>query len=66
VKVGDLIRMRSGKMRLILAEKVDDRGIKMYITLMNGQRYIVPQTILKIYGKVISENTPHIRHSHES
>ena len=52
--------MRSGKMRLILGEKVDDRGIEMYITLMNGQCYTVPQTILKIYGKVISENTPHI------
>jgi hypothetical protein len=60
MKVGDLIRMRSGKMRLILGEKVDDRGIKMYITLMNGQCYTVPQTILKIYGKVISENTTHI------
>ena len=60
MKVGDLIRMRSGKMRLILGEKVDDRGIEMYITLMNGQYYTVPQTILKIYGKVISENTPHI------
>jgi len=59
VKVGDLIRMRSGKMRLILGEKVDDRGIKMYITLMNGQCYTVPQTILKVYGKVISENTAH-------
>ena len=59
MKVGDLIRMRSGKMRLILGEKVDDRGIKMYITLMNGQRYTVPQTILKVYGKVISENTAH-------
>jgi len=60
MKVGDLIRMRSGKMRLILGEKVDDRGIEMYITLMNGQYYTVPQTILKIYGKVISENTTHI------
>lgn len=60
MKVGDLIRMRSGKMRLILGEKVDDRDIKMYITLMDGQCYTVPQTILKIYGKVISENTPHI------
>jgi len=52
--------MRSGKMRLILGEKVDDRDIKMYITLMDGQYYTVPQTILKIYGKVISENTTHI------
>ena len=60
MKVGDLIRMRSGKMRLILGEKVDDRDIKMYITLMDGQYYTVPQTILKIYAKVISENTPHI------
>ena len=63
MEVGDLIRMRSGKLRLILGEKVDDRGIKMYITLMNGQRHIVPQTILKIYGKVISENTTHFRHT---
>ena len=60
MKVGDLIRMRSGKMRLILGEKVDDRGIKMYMTLMNGQYYTVPQTILKTYGKVISENTTSI------
>mgnify|MGYP003128700418 FL=1 len=60
MKVGDLISMRSGKLRLILGEKVDDRGIKMYITLMNGQFYTHPQTILKIYGKVVSENTPHI------
>lgn len=59
MKVGDLIRMRSGKIRLILAEKVDDRGIKMYITLMNGQFYTHSQTILKVYGKVISENTAH-------
>ena len=47
-------------MRLILGEKIDDRGIKMYMTLMNGQCYTVPETILKIYAKVISENTPHI------
>lgn len=59
MKVGDLIRMRSGKIRLILAEKVDDRGIKMYITLMNGQFYTHPQTILKVYGTIISENTTH-------
>ncbi len=52
--------MRSGKLRLILGEKVDDRGIKMYMTLMNGQYYTVPQTILKTYGKVINENTTSI------
>ena len=53
-------------MRLILGEKVDDRDIKMYITLMDGQYYTVPQTILKIYAKVISENTTHIGHSYKS
>ena len=58
MKVGDLIRMRSGKLRLILGEKVDDRGIKMYVTLMGGLCYSVPQTLLKTYGKVVTnENT---------
>jgi len=60
MKVGDLIRMRTGKMRLILGEKVDDRDIKMYITLMDGQCYTVPQSLLNIYGTVISENTSSI------
>lgn len=58
MKVGDLVRMRSGKLRLISGEKIDERGIKMYVTLMSGQYYTVPQTLLRTYGKVITnENT---------
>ena len=60
MKVGDLVRMRSGKIVLILEEQTDDKGIKRFITLINGERRSQHASLLKVYGKVISENTPPI------
>ena len=60
MKVGDLVRMRSGKIVLILEEQTDDKGIKRFITLINGELRSQHASLLKVYGKVISENTPPI------
>ena len=59
MKVGDLVRMRSGKIVLILEEQTDDRGIKRFITLINGEKHNQPASLLNVFGKVVSENTSH-------
>ena len=57
MKVGDLVRLRSGKIVLILEELL---GNKRFITLIDGERHNQPATLLEVFGTLISENTSSI------
>ena len=59
MKVGDLVRMRSGKIVLILEEQIDEKGNKRFITLIDGEKRNQPASLLNVFGKVISENIAH-------
>jgi len=59
MKVGDLVRMRSGKTVLILEEQIDKKGNKRFITLIDGEKRNQPASLLNVFGKVISENIAH-------
>jgi hypothetical protein len=59
MKVGDLVRMRSGKIVLILEEQIDKKGNKRFITLIDGEKRNQPASLLNVFGKVISENIAH-------
>ena len=59
MKVGNLVRMRSGKIVLILEEQIDEKGNKRFITLINGEKHNQPASLLNVFGKVVSENTSH-------
>jgi hypothetical protein len=59
MKVGDLIRLRGGKMVLILEELINKDGNKRFITLIDGEKHNQPATLLNVFGKVVSENTSH-------
>ena len=60
MKVGDLIRLRGGKMVLILEELINKDGNKRFITLIDGEKHNQPATLLNVFGTIISENTPSI------
>ena len=59
MKVGDLVRLRSGKIVLILEELLNEKGNKRFITLIDGERHNQPATLLEVFGTIISENTTH-------
>jgi len=60
MKVGDLVRLRSGKIVLILEELLNEKGNKRFITLIDGERHNQPATLLEVFGTLISENTSSI------